>query len=309
MMRRVVLAAIVLGGITISVAAQQAGRGGGPAFPPVTSIAKVRDNLYVVQGGGGNTAVFVMASGVALVDTKLAGNGQAILDQVRKVTNRPVTTIVNTHTHGDHTGSNGFFPASVEIVVHENTRANMAKMEELKATPTAMPDRTYTDRLTLGSGADRIDLYHFGAGHTNGDTFVVFPSVRTMHAGDFFPWKAPPFIDAGNGGSGVAYPATLDRVVKEVRNVDAVITGHMSTVQRWADLVEFGEFTREFLRATENAHHAGRTAQQAATELKLPAKFDSYLGDQPIVGLDFLGTGRSRARTNVEVIYGELNKR
>ena len=75
----------------------------------------------MVTGGGGNTAVFVTANGVVLVDTKLANWGQAILDQVKTVTDKPVTHIINTHTHGDHIGSNEFFPASVEIVAHENT--------------------------------------------------------------------------------------------------------------------------------------------------------------------------------------------
>lgn len=137
---------------------------------------------------------------------------------------RPVATIINTHTHPDHVGSNGFFPASVEIVAHENTRASMAGMEELKGTPSALPDRTYKDRLTLGRGADQIDLYYFGAGHTNGDTLVVFTAARTMHTGDLFPWKALPLIDTSSGGSGVAYPATIERAVKGIRNVDSVIT-------------------------------------------------------------------------------------
>ena len=79
------------------------------------------DRLYMIPGAGGNTAVFLTASGVVIVDTKLANNGQAILDQVKAVSDKPITHIINTHTHGDHTGSNMFFPASVEIVTHENT--------------------------------------------------------------------------------------------------------------------------------------------------------------------------------------------
>ena len=78
---------------------------------------RLADNLYMIQGQGGNTAVFIADNGVVLVDTKLANNGQAILDQVKTVTDKPITHIINTHTHGDHTGSNQFFPASVEIVV------------------------------------------------------------------------------------------------------------------------------------------------------------------------------------------------
>ena len=119
--------------------------------PP--TIEKVRDNLFMIKGGGGNTAAFVTRQGVVLVDTKLANWGQAIMDQVRSVTDKPVTTIINTHTHGDHTGSNEFFPASVEVVAHENTKTNMEKMKQFEGEKAQfLPDRTYKDRLTLFSG-------------------------------------------------------------------------------------------------------------------------------------------------------------
>lgn len=161
-------------------------------------LEKVRENLYVIRGGGGNTAAFVTQSGVVLVDTKLAGWGERIMEQVRKVTDKPVTTIINTHTHGDHVSGNVEFPATVEVVTHENTAANMKKMAAVtgfKAPATPMPNiftthegrglpqRTFNDRLTVGKGASRVDLYYFGRGHTNGDAFVVFPSLGVMHAG------------------------------------------------------------------------------------------------------------------------------
>ena len=96
-----------------------------PAGPNVAEIEKVKGNLYMIKGGGGNTAAYVTSKGVVLVDTKNPGWGQAILDKVKTVTDKPVTYIINTHTHGDHVGSNEFFPASVEIVAQENTDANM----------------------------------------------------------------------------------------------------------------------------------------------------------------------------------------
>ena len=108
-----------------------------------------------------------------------------------------MTTVINTHTHGDHTGSNEFFGATIDIVAHENTKANMARMDAFKGDKAQfLPKRTYRDRLTLGTGKDQVDLFHFGPGHTNGDTFVVFTALRTLHTGDMFPWKDAPFIDA-----------------------------------------------------------------------------------------------------------------
>ena len=214
----------------------------------MSAAEKVADNLYMVPGQGGNTAVWVMANGVLLVDTKLANNGQAILDEVKKVTDKPITYILNTHTHGDHTGSNQFFPASVQVVVHENTAANMAKMDVFKeaANKHGLADRTYKDKLTLFRGNEEVELYHFGAAHTNGDSFIVFKNARVMHSGDAFANKGQPFIDRGNGGSGVAYPATLKKAAREIKNVDRVIPGH-AAVLPWQDFVDAGDFNQLML--------------------------------------------------------------
>src|SRR4029077_11001284 len=178
MKRALVLGAVVGFGV-VAIAVGQAPQqnapapGNAPRFPPIESIENVAPNLYRITGEGGNSAVFVRDDGVLLVDTKLANNGQALLDQIKKVTNKPVTHIVNTHTHGDHTGSNSFFPASVDIVTQENTEAKLKKMpafqEESKKH--GLPDRTFKDKMTLLKGKDEIDLYYFGAAHTNGDAF------------------------------------------------------------------------------------------------------------------------------------------
>ena len=196
MKRSVVLSAVM--GVALATLATRGLVAQQPATGPnVAGIEKVKDNLYMVTGGGGNTAVFVTATGVVLVDTKLANWGQAIMDKVKTVTDKPVTHIINTHTHGDHVGSNEFFPASVEIVAHANVSLSMAKMPAFAdgTKKQAFPDKTYTDKLTVLGGKDAIDLYYFGAAHTNGDSFVVFRNLRVMHAGDAFASKGLPLLD------------------------------------------------------------------------------------------------------------------
>ena len=196
---------------------------------------------------------------------------------MKSVTNKPVTHIINTHTHGDHVGSNDFFPANVEIVVQENTAANMVKMDNFKDPEKkhGLADRTYKDKLTLLSGKESIELEYFGRAHTNGDTFVVFRDLRVMHAGEVFPRKGTPLIDLNNGASGVDYPDTIGKAVAGIKNVDTVITGH-STVMKWADLIEFGEFNAAFLSAVHAAKKAGKTQEQTIAEFTLPAKFKDY---------------------------------
>src|SRR5262245_40386679 len=113
MTRTKLLAAIVVVGFAMTAVAAQQPR---PRIPPTGTIKKVRDNLYVIPGAGGNTTAFVTRTGIVLVDTKLANNGAAILGQVRTVSGRAVSMIINTHSHPDHIGSNDYFGATVEKV-------------------------------------------------------------------------------------------------------------------------------------------------------------------------------------------------
>jgi glyoxylase-like metal-dependent hydrolase (beta-lactamase superfamily II) len=265
-------------------------------------IEKVKENLYIVTGGrgtsaqgtgiAGNTTVYIADSGVVLIDTKYAGYGKAILDQIKTVTGKPITTIINTHTHADHTGANSEFPRAVEVVAHENTRTNMARMDEFKgANAGFLPAKTFRDTMTLLGGKDRIDLHYFGAGHTNGDAVIVFPALRTAVMGDLFARKWAPLVDSENGGSVTAFPQTLSRAIATIKDVDTVITGHSSTtfgsgvslwfarsnpVMKWADLQEYADFMRDFVAAAQAAKKAGKSAADAAKALNLPAKYRDY---------------------------------
>jgi glyoxylase-like metal-dependent hydrolase (beta-lactamase superfamily II) len=300
----VILGSIVAVAVVTAVVGARAQQA--PPFAPVAKIQKVRDNLYYIFGMGGNTTVFVTANGVVLVDTKLANNGQAILDQIKSVTNKPIVTIINTHTHADHTGSNDTFPASVDIIAQDNTKTNMAKLDP-PVKPVGMPDHTFKDKMSLNSGADRVDLYYFGRGHTNGDAVVVFPAVRAAAVGDLFAWKQPPYVDSMNGGSVVDLPATLEKLSKGIGNVETIITGHMEPLQKMSDVVEYAQFNRDFLTAVQAAKKAGRTADQAAAELKLPAKWNSYLtGSVAGVSDAVIGTAKQRSDNNVKAAYAEL---
>src|SRR5881397_3947890 len=118
---------LVIGVLSMALVASQAP--GGQRGPNVAQIEKVRDNLYMITGGGGNTAAFITDGGVVIIDTKLAGWGQAILDKVRTVSDKPISLIINTHTHPDHTGSNEFFGPTVDVVAQENTKTNMQNMD------------------------------------------------------------------------------------------------------------------------------------------------------------------------------------
>jgi cyclase len=308
--RRIVTLSLVLTcGISTALTTYRSagaqGRTGGAGAQDI-QVEQLKDNLFLLKGGGGNTAVFVGGDGVTVVDTKIPGWGQPLIAKIKELTPKPVVRIINTHTHYDHVGGNVDFPTTIDIVAHANTRANMEKGLPPKGAESRVPPdvfkanggrnmatRTFSDRLSIGSGAERIDLYYFGRGHTNGDAWVVFPSLRMMHGGDIFSGKLVPLLDSNNGGSGVEIADTLARAAT-LEGVDGIITGH-STVMTPADLIEYSEFNRSFLEYVRAAKKAGTSVEDAARAYAFPAKYAGYRAPQP-----------DSVKNNIEVIYAEL---
>jgi glyoxylase-like metal-dependent hydrolase (beta-lactamase superfamily II) len=305
MKRRLVLAAVMaVGALTMTVAAVQ--QAAGPPAPMVIEVDKLKDNLYVMKGGGGNTAVFITADGVTVVDTKLPGWGQPLLDKIRTVTNKPVTTIINTHTHFDHNSGNVEFPATVEVITHANTKTYMEQANPVYGLQTGpqpnlfkehggrgMPKRTFRDKMTVGRGPDQIDLYYFGRAHTGGDAFIVFPALRVMHVGDTMANRNIPIIDKNNGGSAVEFSATVAKAA-QVPNVDTIINGHNPTTTTPADLRLFSEFVADFVKFAQDAKKTGKTVDDVVNTWKAPAKYTGYGMPNPMF-----------VRSDAQVIFEE----
>jgi glyoxylase-like metal-dependent hydrolase (beta-lactamase superfamily II) len=302
MKRSIVLALLMgFGAVSLGVLAAQDGQ-------MEIEVEQLEDNLYVLrgQGGGGNTAVFVTTDGVVVVDSKNPGWGEPILEAIQELTSNPVTTLINTHSHHDHVSGNVAFAETVQIVAHETTRDNMRVMRPYtgRTEPPAnvfrdsgghgIPMRTFLGTLTLGEGADRVDLYHFGRGHTGGDAWVAFPALRTLHAGDIFLGQRVPFIDAENGGSGVDLPDTLLDAHQNIQGINTIITGH-SGQMTWDDLAEWAAFNRDFLQMVRDGLSAGRSVDDIAAAWSLPAAYSHY--DAP---------NEMSVRRNIQVIADEI---
>ena len=306
--RTACLAALTLAGVVLTVAAYQAQ----PERPPITGIQEVAENLYLLGDSdpsdqttwtGGNTVIFVTGSGVVLVDTKLPGYGADILEYVRGVTDQPVTTIIHTHTHFDHTGSTTEFPDTVQVITHENTAAQMARSacdpvtncDAFKGDNARyLPKRTFSVRTSLFNGPEQIDLYHFGRGHTNGDTFVVFRAARTVHTGDMFQRKALPFVDvASSGGSAVEFGQTLTQAVEGLPEIDTVIAGHVNEPLAWQDFTDFAGFYNHLLGEAQAGIEAGRSVDEVVAGYALPEAYAGFDADPQSV------------RTIVQHIYDE----
>ena len=276
-------------------------------LPPPGPIEHIKGNLYKIFGGGGNTLVYVQDDGVVLVDTKMPNNGQAILDQVRTITEKPITTIIYSHHHPDHVGSTDFirerFP-DVKVIAHENAAKWLAAGPQ--ARPELAPTETFTDQLTLGEGDDRVELHYFGAGHTDADAFLVFPSEKVMFPGDVMAWDMSPVIDPRTGGSMLTLPDTLEKVATTLRDVETVVEGH-GAVNTWAGFIRFTEFNRALLTAAQAAYSRGDAPQTVVAELERNPKFAPLLDTNLKAGLEYGNTPKARAHMNVHVAYQQLS--
>lgn len=306
-MRRVLVlgALLVVGGLMLTLAAMQQPPAGSQQAPNVVEVDKLKDTLYVMRGGGGNSAVFITTTGVVVVDTKNPGWGLPLLDAIKKVTDRSVTMIINTHTHGDHVSGNVEFADNVDIVTHENTAANMKEMRPNSSNPPTpnppnifrdykgkgLPKRTFKDRMTIGRGADQIDLHYFGRAHTNGDAGVYFPVHRVFHIGDMYPGNELPIMDANNGGTGIGYADTLTKVLGFTsKNADTIINGHSMSTTTNSDLKNYIHFINGYVKDAQAAKAAGRTVDEFA------------MGWKPAAGFN---ANPNRVRSNAQLIYTE----
>ena len=306
--RTACLAALTLAGVVLTAVTYQAQ----PERAPITGIQEVADNLYLLADSdpsdqttwtGGNVAIFVTGSGVLLVDTKLPGYGADILEHVRGVTDQPVTTIIHTHTHFDHTGSTTEFPDTVQVITHQNTAAQMARTTCEPVTncdafkgenARYLPKRTFSVRTSLFNGPEQVDLYHFGRGHTNGDTFVVFRAARAVHTGDMFQRKALPFVDvASSGGSAVEFGETLTRAVEGLPELETVIAGHVNEPLAWQDFTDFAGFYNHLLGEAQAGIEAGRGVDEVVAAYAVPEAYDGFVADEQSV------------RTIVQHVYDE----
>ncbi len=297
MRRGLCLATLTFVGVALTLVTNEAQEARHPIRP-----LEVADNLYMLSSHpagqgmrtGGNTAVFVMSSGVTLVDTKIKGYGQDILAEVRKITDKPITTIINTHTHWDHSGANPEFPDTINFVAHENTAAHMSQptcddgrgfeggsitnCEQFQGeNKKYLPKTTFSTTKTLFSGPDQIDLYYFGRGHTDGDTFVVFKAARTVHTGDMMARKGLPYLDVDNtNGSAIEFGSTLRKAVATIADVDTVIPGHNDYPLTWSDLANYSGFYNDLLTKAQAGAADGLSVEEVVEAYTKPDRYREY---------------------------------
>jgi cyclase len=200
--------------------------------PSKLSIEKLRDDMFVIRNPfvPGNTTVMVTNEGVVLVDDKFEIDHANILAQLKTVTSQPVKYVINTHHHGDHSGSNAKMQAmGVQVVASQQARDHMVDGNQ-----PGLPNMTFNGRASLYLGGKRVELYQFGRAHTSGDVVALFPAQRVLAAGDMFTVGAdtPQLVDYPGGGSAKEWPSTVDGVLR--LDFDTVVPGHGTVVDKAA---------------------------------------------------------------------------
>jgi len=180
-----------------------------PAKPNITS-QDLGNGFHMLVGPGGNIGVSTGPDGVYMIDDKFARFGQEIIDVVATLSDKPITYVLNTHHHGDHTGANVEMKAvGATVVAHDNVRARMGKTYKIEAfgreqaarDEALWPTLTFSDEMTLWFNGDVVRAIHIPAGHTDGDSIVHFAQANIVHLGDNYFEGLLPFVDVDSGGT------------------------------------------------------------------------------------------------------------
>jgi len=229
---------------------------------------KVKDGLYVIRGPflpcgtrgcrpngpddglihePGDVALRVTPEGLILIDDKYPENVAGILAQVKAVSPLPVKYLLNTHHHGDHASGNvNIRQMGIDIIAHKNIRANFLRIKQ-----PGEPNIVFADQAAVYLGGVEVQLFYLGRGHTNGDTVIYFPDLKTVHTGDLII-DAMPVIDYDAGGSAIEFVKTIDNLLK--MDFDTMIPGHGRVMKKddvrayRARFVEMNRRMRELAR-------------------------------------------------------------
>ncbi len=252
-------------------------------------VEQLSDDLWVLRGFGGNTAVLRTDAGAVVVDTMTLGvQGSGIRRKARELTGQEVALIINTHYHLDHTHGNPSFAAGTRVLSTERTLSHLKALDAEFWTGEAaalMPNETFEDQRALSIGGKNIVLLHPGRGHTDGDLVVVFVEERVIHMGDLHFQNHYPNIDLEAGGTVAEWPATLERTLQ--LDFDRVIPGHGPTTDR--------DGVRQFQSFIAQLGEIGRQAADEGWSLEETRATDALTMDagyEPIRFIVSLGLDR-----------------
>jgi len=248
----------------------------------ITSLGR---GLYVFSGDGGNVTAIVDDGSTLLIDSGIASRSSELNDAVFKATMRPVTRLINTHWHFDHTGGNVYFGSGgVTIIAQENVKKQLSTMHDVPFVglrdghypEQALPTVTYSSSMVLGQGSQRLTLANYGPAHTDGDTIIYIRPANVVVVGDIFSNALYPIIDLTSGGSIDGMILSVDRILAQTDERTKVVPGHGPVATR-ADVQAYRDMLAQVRQRIQKLIAAGKTMDEVVA--LAPAKdFDAKWG-------------------------------
>ncbi|MGK0381545.1 MAG: cyclase [Flavobacteriales bacterium] len=197
----------------------------------ITSQA-VSESVHMLAGMGGNIGVSVGPEGILVIDDQYAPLAEKIAAAIGDISKQPIKYIVNTHYHGDHTGSNAYFTEvkGSTIFAHNNVRKRLAEKED--HTHAELPVVTFQEGVTFHFNGDTINVMHLPAGHTDSDSVVWFEEANVLHPGDLFFEGRFPYIDLDGGGTVAGYIKNVTKLISMLKDDTKIIPGHGSLANK-----------------------------------------------------------------------------
>ncbi len=251
--------------------------------------SKVRGNIWMLDGTGGNIGVSVGPDGILIVDDKFAPLADKIRAALKEAGGGQLKFILNTHWHGDHTGANPVFGPEAPIIAHTNVRerlmAEQRRGERVTPPmdPKGWPVITFDESVSVHFNGEEIKVIHFPHGHTDGDSVIFFTGSNVAHLGDDFFAGRFPFVDLDSGGDVEGLAENIAEVIDELPAGVAIIPGHgpLSTLD---DLKAYLGMLVETTELVRGKMEAGKTLEQIKAE-GLPEKWKEW-------GSGFISTER-----------------
>jgi len=226
------------------------------------NVIKANGNVYMLQGAGGNIGVFATEEGLLLIDDQFSPLAKRIETAMQSIIDKDLKYIVNTHYHGDHTGSNSFFSHKAPIFAHHNVRTRLADKEPYEQV--ALPVVTYNEGINIYLANEDIQISHYPNAHTDGDSIVYFKKANVLHTGDLFFELGFPYIDLKNGGNVNGYLLAVDQIIARFPDDVVIIPGHGELTNK-ARYQEFADMIRFSIKHVSQLLAQGKSEQEILT--------------------------------------------